>query len=51
MKKSLLISVLSLILLIVLGREALAQMPNVYGLSINLDTAKKIAAPGEVGLL
>jgi len=44
MKKSLLISVLSLILLIVLGREALAQMPNVYGLSINLDTAKKIAA-------
>ena len=45
MKKSLLISVLSLILLIVLGREALAQMPNVYGLSINLDTAKKIAAP------
>jgi uncharacterized protein GlcG (DUF336 family) len=42
MKKSLLISVLGLILLIVLGQDALAQMPN-YGLSINLETAKKIA--------
>ncbi len=44
MKKSLLISVLSLILLIVLGWDALAQMPNVYGLPINLDAAKKAAA-------
>ena len=44
MKKSLLISVLSLILLMVLGWDAPAQMPNPYGLSINLDTAKKIAA-------
>jgi uncharacterized protein GlcG (DUF336 family) len=44
MKKSLLISVSSLILLMVLGWDALAQMPNPYGLSINLDTAKKIAA-------
>jgi uncharacterized protein GlcG (DUF336 family) len=35
---------LGLILLIVLGRGAFAQMSNVYGLSINLDTAKKIAA-------
>lgn len=43
MKKSLLISVLSLILLIVLGWDALAQMPNVYGLPINLDAAKKAA--------
>jgi len=45
MKKSMLIWVLSLILMIILGRDALAQMPNVYGLSINLETAKKIAAP------
>ena len=44
MKKSLLISVLSLTLLIVLGWDALAQMPNVYGLPINLDAAKKAAA-------
>lgn len=43
MEKSLLISVLGLILLIVMGQDALAQMPNVYGLSINLETAKKIA--------
>jgi uncharacterized protein GlcG (DUF336 family) len=43
MKKSLLILVLGLILLIVLGRDALAQVPN-YGLSVNLETAKKIAA-------
>jgi uncharacterized protein GlcG (DUF336 family) len=43
MKKSLLISVLGLILLIVLGRDALAQVPN-YGLSVNLETAKKVAA-------
>jgi uncharacterized protein GlcG (DUF336 family) len=42
MKKSLLILVLGLILLIVMGRDALAQMPN-YGLSVNLETAKKIA--------
>jgi uncharacterized protein GlcG (DUF336 family) len=45
MKKSMLIWVLSLILMIILGWDALAQMPNVYGLSINLETAKKIAAP------
>ena len=44
MKKSLLISVLSLILLIVLGWDALAQMPTVYGLPINLDAGKKAAA-------
>ena len=44
MKKSMAISVLSLILLIVLGRDALAQMPNVYGPPINLEAAKKIAA-------
>jgi len=44
MKKCPLIFVLGLILLIVLGRDALAQMPNVYGVSINLETAKKIAA-------
>lgn len=44
MKKSLLISVLSLILFIVLGWYALAQMPNVYGPPINLDAAKKAAA-------
>jgi uncharacterized protein GlcG (DUF336 family) len=43
MRKSLLMSVLGLILLIVMGRDALAQMPNVYGQSINLDNAKKIA--------
>jgi glc operon protein GlcG len=44
MKKSLLMSVLSLIFLMVLGWDAHAQMPNPYGLSINLETAKKIAA-------
>ena len=44
MKKSLLISVLSLILSIVLGWYAFAQMPNVYGPPINLDAAKKAAA-------
>ena len=44
MKKSMLISVLSLILLIVLGWDALAQMPNPYGAPINLDAAKKAAA-------
>ncbi len=31
-------------MLIVLGWDALAQMPNVYGLPINLDAAKKAAA-------
>lgn len=44
MKKSLLLSVFSLIFLMVLGWDIHAQMPNPYGLSINLDTAKKIAA-------
>jgi len=44
MKKSLLISVLSLIFSIVLGWYAFAQMPNVYGPPINLDAAKKAAA-------
>ena len=44
MKKSLFISVLGLVLLIVMGQDALAQMANVYGLSINLETAKKVAA-------
>jgi len=44
MKKSLLISVLSLILSIVLGWYAFAQMPNVYGPPIDLDAAKKAAA-------
>jgi len=39
-----LISVLSLILLIVVGWDALAQMPNPYGVLINLDAAKKAAA-------
>jgi len=44
MKKSLFISVLGLVLLIVMGQDALAQMANVYGLSINLETAKKVTA-------
>jgi len=44
MKKSLFIPVLGLVLLIVMGQDALAQMANVYGLSINLETAKKVAA-------
>jgi uncharacterized protein GlcG (DUF336 family) len=44
MEKSLFISVLGLVLLIVMGQDALAQLPNVYGLSINLETAKKVAA-------
>ena len=43
MKKCLLIFVLGLILLTVMGRDALAQMPNVYGPSINLETATRIA--------
>jgi glc operon protein GlcG len=42
--KSLLLSVFTLIFLMVLGWDVHAQMPNPYGLSINLDTAKKIAA-------
>ena len=45
MKKSLVVSVLSFILLLAWGWPALAQMPNPYGLSINLETAKKVAAP------
>ena len=45
MKKSLVISVLGFILLIAWGWPALAQMPNVYGPPINLETAKKVAAP------
>ena len=44
MKKCLLISFLSLILLIVSGLDAPAQMPNPYGLPVNLEAAKKIAA-------
>ena len=44
MKKSLLISVLSLTLLMVWGWPALAQMPNLYGAPINLETAKKLSA-------
>jgi len=44
MKKSVLISVLSLILFIVLGWDAFAQMPNLYGLPIILENAKKAAA-------
>jgi glc operon protein GlcG len=44
MKKSLLVWVLSFILLLAWGGPALAQMPNVYGPPINLETAKKIAA-------
>ena len=44
MKKNLLISVLSLILLISFGWDAFAQMPNAYGPPINLDAAKKAAA-------
>jgi len=44
MEKILLISVMGLILSIVVGQDAFAQMPNVYGLSVNLETAKKVAA-------
>ena len=44
MKKSLLISVLSFILLMVWGWPALGQMPNFYGAPINLETAKKLSA-------
>jgi glc operon protein GlcG len=44
MKKCLLISVLSLILAISFGWDALAQLPNPYGAPINLDAAKKAAA-------
>ena len=36
---------MSLTLLMVWGWPALAQMPNAYGLPINLETAKKITAP------
>ena len=44
MKKSLVISFLSLTLLMVWGLPALAQMPNFYGAPINLETAKKLSA-------
>ena len=44
MKKSLCTLVLSLMLLSILGWDALAQMPNPYGSPINLEAAKKIAA-------
>ena len=44
MKMSLFVSVLSLVLLMVLGWDAHAQMPNPYGLSINLEAAKKVTA-------
>ena len=44
MKKSLLISVLSLTLLIVWGWPSLAQTPTSYGVPINLETAKKLSA-------
>jgi len=44
MKKCILISVLSLILLISFGGDAFAQMPNAYGPPINLESAKKAAA-------
>jgi glc operon protein GlcG len=44
MKKSLCMLVLSLVLLSILGWDALAQMPNPYGSPINLEAAKKIAA-------
>jgi uncharacterized protein GlcG (DUF336 family) len=44
MEKILLISVMGLILLTIVGHDAFAQMPNVYGLSINVETAKKVAA-------
>jgi len=45
MKKSLLISVLSLTLLMVWGWPALAQMPTPYGQAITLENAKKVTAP------
>jgi len=45
MKKSLLISVLSLTLLMVGGWPALAQTPSAYGLPITLENAKKVTAP------
>jgi len=44
MKMFLFVSVLSLGLLMVLGWDAHAQMPNPYGLSINLEAAKKVTA-------
>jgi len=45
MKKSLIVLALSIILLSAWGWPAMAQMPNPYGVSINLETAKKVAAP------
>ena len=46
MRKSILLMVLSLVLLLTFGLvgNALAQMPPSYGMSINLETAKKIAS-------
>src|SRR3972149_6347489 len=45
MKKSLFVSLLSFILLLAWAWPALAQAPTFYGLPINLETAKKVAAP------
>jgi len=45
MRKSLLISVLSLTLLMVWGWSAQAQMPTPYGQAITLENAKKVTAP------
>jgi glc operon protein GlcG len=44
MKMFVFVSVLSLVLLMALGWDAHAQMPNPYGLSINLEAAKKVTA-------
>jgi glc operon protein GlcG len=51
MRKSILILGLSLVILLTFGvvRNALAQMPPDYGLSINLETAKKIASSAIAG--
>ena len=45
MKKTLAISIVGLILVIAYAWDAHAQMPNPYGMSISVETAKKIAAP------
>ena len=45
MKKSLIVLAVSIILLSAWGWPAMAQMPNPYGVSINLEAAKKVAAP------
>ena len=44
MKKGVVFSMSSLIVVVVSGWNVLAQLPNPYGLPINLETAKKIAA-------